>query len=92
MLVDGVCYASSNTFASRKAAEQDAARLAMISITEKIKEEVPTIPPIHEVWFSMLKVSVRVQNFCFNILYELFKNLFCQISLQLFFRASSLSK
>ncbi|KAB2612397.1 double-stranded RNA-binding protein 1-like [Pyrus ussuriensis x Pyrus communis] len=48
VLVDGVCYASSNTFASRKAAEQDAARLAMISITEKIKEEVPTIPPIHE--------------------------------------------
>ncbi|KAM1114418.1 hypothetical protein ACFX13_047976 [Malus domestica] len=48
VLVDGVCYASSNTFASRKAAEQDAARLAMISITEKIKDEVPTIPPVHE--------------------------------------------
>lgn len=95
VLVGGVCYTSPDTFPGRKAAEQDAARLAMISLTEKIKDEVPPIPsvtPVHEVQFSILKVSFWVHIFCFNIIYELFKNLFCQISLRLFFGASSLSK
>ncbi|KAM2527695.1 hypothetical protein TB1_024922 [Malus domestica] len=54
VLVGGVCYTSPDTFPGRKAAEQDAARLAMISLTEKIKDEVPPIPnipsvtPVHE--------------------------------------------
>lgn len=101
VLVGGVCYTSPDTFPGRKAAEQDAARLAMISLTEKIKDEVcpippippiPSVTPVHEVQFSMLKVSVWVHIFCFNIIYVLFKNLFFQISLQLFLGASSLSK
>ncbi|XP_048430303.1 double-stranded RNA-binding protein 4 [Pyrus x bretschneideri] len=49
VLVGGVCYTSPDTFPGRKAAEQDAARLAMISLTEKIKDEVRPIPPIPSV-------------------------------------------
>ncbi|KAF5741802.1 double-stranded RNA-binding protein 4 isoform X3 [Tripterygium wilfordii] len=43
VLVDGATYSSSNTFSHRKAAEQDAARLALEFIPEKIKFEGPPI-------------------------------------------------
>ncbi|XP_051117948.1 double-stranded RNA-binding protein 4-like [Andrographis paniculata] len=37
--VDGTCYTSQQTFSTRKAAEQEAARLALIGIPEKVKNE-----------------------------------------------------
>lgn len=39
VLVDGESFVSGNTFSVRKAAEQDAARVALESITKKIKNE-----------------------------------------------------
>ncbi|KAK6152841.1 hypothetical protein DH2020_012480 [Rehmannia glutinosa] len=39
--VDGTCFESSNTFSSKKMAEQDAAKLALIGIREKLKNEGP---------------------------------------------------
>ncbi|GLT28827.1 hypothetical protein SLA2020_037310 [Shorea laevis] len=39
VLVDGATYTSGNTFSVRKAAEQDVAKIALESITKKIKDE-----------------------------------------------------
>ncbi|XP_021769450.1 double-stranded RNA-binding protein 3-like isoform X2 [Chenopodium quinoa] len=52
--VDGDAYTCLNSFSTRKAAEQDAARLALEGITKKIKERVSEkttdgcFPPIHQ--------------------------------------------
>lgn len=37
--LDGTCFISPNTFSNRKMAEQDAAKLALVGIQEKVKNE-----------------------------------------------------
>ncbi|XP_002532469.3 double-stranded RNA-binding protein 4 isoform X1 [Ricinus communis] len=48
VLVDGEEYTSHNTFSHRKEAEQDVAKLALTSITEKIKDEIKDEKFTHE--------------------------------------------
>ena len=54
VLVDGGSYVSLNTFSVRKAAEQDAARVALECITKKIKNE--RCPLVTEVCFILMKI------------------------------------
>ena len=54
MLVNGTTYNSPNTFCLRKAAEQDAAKIAMADIEQKINEAV-TRCLIYEVRLLWLK-------------------------------------
>ena len=49
--VDGMSYTSQITFSQRKAAEQDVARLALESLSKRIKDE--GCPLVCEVWCNI---------------------------------------
>jgi len=50
--VDGMNYTSPNLFTQRKAAEQDAARVALLYLTEQPKDDEP--PVVHEVFYNLI--------------------------------------
>lgn len=86
VLVDGTSYTSLDTFSHRKAAEQDAAKVALDCITKKIKDE--GCPIIREVCCIMLEflvfwVQITTTSFSlFKCLWVIHKGLFIlQLSL-----------
>lgn len=54
VIVDGESYTSPNSFSHRKMAEQDAARIALESLSKKIKDERCPFTLIHEVCLSII--------------------------------------
>lgn len=56
--VDGQSYTTSRTFLQRKAAEQDAAKLALEGISKNMKDQA--CPMIHEVCFTVTCTSAFV--------------------------------
>jgi len=59
--VDGMSYTSPNLFSQRKPAEQDAARIALLSLQEQREDDEP--PVVHEVFYNLIFMSsLRIHN------------------------------